>query len=182
MPAGAVVEGNNTIGGAIGPYRNAGAPVAAVNEVDTLTFGGTITGGTFTATVAGFKTAPIAWSATNATLVANIDAALEALPSVGTGGVTTAVGTMTAGIGTITVTFNGADTAGRVIGVSAVDGSQLTGTAPTVAVAQTTAGVSPTHRNAAIGALLVDTTNAQLYQNTGTVLGAPAWTKVGAQS
>ena len=81
--------------------------VVGTNEVQTLTFGGTPTGGTFTLTFDGYTTAPISWSSTNATLVANIDAALEALPNIGAGGVTVAVGTMTNGIGTITVTFGG---------------------------------------------------------------------------
>jgi hypothetical protein len=40
-------------------------------------------------------------------LVANIDSALEALGNIGTAGVGTAVGSMTAGVGTITVAFNG---------------------------------------------------------------------------
>jgi hypothetical protein len=33
---------------------------------------------------------------------------------------------------------------------------------------------------AAVGALLIDTTNAFLYQNTGTV-ASPTWTKVGVE-
>lgn len=182
MPAGAVVEGNNTVGGTLGTLRNAGAPIAGVNEVDTLTFGGTITAGaTFALTVMGFKTAPISWSATNATLVANIDAALEALPSIGTSGVVTAVGTMTSGIGTITVTFNGSSVANRTLPLMTVDATGLTGTSPTLTVAQTTAGVTPTQRDAAKGALLVDTTNAILYQNTGSA-GAPTWSKVGTET
>src|SRR5215210_3226831 len=84
-----------------------GAPVAGTNTLQTITIGGTPTGGTFKLTCEGMTTAAITWSATNATLVANIDAALEALPVVGTGGVVTAVGTAVAGIGTITCTFSG---------------------------------------------------------------------------
>ena len=89
------------------PISNAGAPVGGTDEIQTITIGGTPTAGTFTLTFEGATTAAITWSAVNATLVAAIDAALEALGTIGTGGVTTAVGTMTAGIGTITVTFTG---------------------------------------------------------------------------
>lgn len=89
------------------PLKTATTPVNGTNEVQTVTFGGTPTGGTFTITFSGRTTGAITWSSTNATLVANIDAALELLPNIGTGGVTTAVGTMTAGIGTITLTFTG---------------------------------------------------------------------------
>src|SRR4051794_15606160 len=84
---------------------NAGVPGAGTSEIQTITIGGTPTGGTFRLRYEGQTTANIPWNATNATLVASIDAALEALATVGTGNVTTAVGTMTAGIGTITVTF-----------------------------------------------------------------------------
>src|SRR3954464_11821503 len=95
------------IEGAMGaPQQFAGAPVAGTDEVQTITIGGTPTSGTFRLTFEGFTTGDITWSATNATLVANIDAALEALDNIGTGGVVTAVATMTAGIGTATVTFS----------------------------------------------------------------------------
>jgi hypothetical protein len=158
----------------------AGAPVAGTSEVQTLTFGGTPTGGTFKL---GFKskvTAPIAWSATNGTLVGNIDAALEALSGVGAGQVTTAVGTMTAGIGTITVTFAGTLAKKAVPTITVVDNS-LTGTAPTLACVETTPGVSATARGAAIGTELTDTTAGKKYINTGTA-SVPVWTVVGAQS
>src|SRR3954466_12066804 len=95
------------IEGSYGILQNAGAPVAGTDEVQTITFGGTPTGGTFTLTYDGFTTAAITWVAVNATLIAAIDAALEALPNIGTGGVVTAVGTMRGVIGTATVTFSG---------------------------------------------------------------------------
>src|SRR5207248_659341 len=53
-----------------------------VSAVQILTFPG-VTGGNFTLTVNGQTTGPIGWSATTATLQANIQAALNALPSVG---------------------------------------------------------------------------------------------------
>lgn len=168
-------------------YRVSGPPVAGVNEVQTITIGGTPTGGTFTLTpylptVPGAAspaptraTAPIAWSATNATLVANIQAALRATNVVGSGGCTVAVGTATAGIGTFTVTFAG-KLAMSAIPVYTANASGLTGTAPVVSVAITTPGVAPTFRDAKPGTLLVDSVTPGLYFNTSATLYAPVWT------
>ena len=162
-------------------YVNAGAPTAGTNEVQTLTIGGTPTGGTFKLAFNGETTGDITWSSTNSTLVANIDAALEALSQIGTGGVTTAVGTMTSGIGTITVTFNGGTVGLRAVPTMTVANNSLTGTSPTLAVAETTPGVDATAVGALKGALLSDSTNGILYINTGAD-GLPTWTKVGTQS
>lgn len=166
-----------TFGGGI--LATATTPVNGTNEVDTITIGGTPTGGTFTLTFQNRTTAAITWSATNATLVANIDAALEALPTIGTGGVTTAVGTMTAGIGTITVTFTGNNVKRDV---SALTGtSSLTGTSPTLAVATTTPGVTADGRRSPTGQLLINKANGFLYQNTSTTSLQPTWTKVSSE-
>lgn len=163
------------IAGGLGtPLTNAGVPGAGTDEVQTLTIGGTPSGGSFRLSFDGAPTGAIAWSATNATLVANIDAALEALSTVGTGGVTTAVGTMTAGVGTITITFAG-NLGKRAVPTIAVVSNDMTGTSPTVAVAETTPGVDAAGLGAPKGALMIDTTNGTLYQNTGTAL-APTWT------
>lgn len=158
----------------------AGAPVAGTTEVQTLTIGGTPTGGTFRLAYKGEPTAPIAWSATNATLIANIDAALEALTRIGTGNVTVAVGTMTAGIGTATITFAGT-LVKKAVPTIAVWSNDLTGTAPTLGVTETTPGVNASHRGAPTGAQLLDTTNGKAYINTGTATD-PTWTVVGAQT
>lgn len=166
------------IEGAIGaPLQNAGAPTAGTSEVQTLTIDAT--GGTFKLAFDGFTTAAISWSATNNTLRDNVDAALEALPNIGTGGVTTAVGTMTAGVGTLTITFAG-NLALRAVPTITVADNSLTGTA-TLSVAETTPGVNATGLGAAKGSLLTDTTNGILYINTGTAL-SPTWTKVGTQT
>lgn len=165
----------------LGLFTLAGAPAAGTNEVQTLTIGGTPTGGTFTLTLDGETTGAITWSSTNNTLRDNIDTALEALSRIGTGGVTTAVGTMTAGIGTITITFDGGGVARRAINTLTAT-SSLTGTNPTVAVAETTPGVDASFVGRALkGSLLTDTTNAKLYINTGTDL-TPTWTVVGTQT
>lgn len=164
------------IEGGYGLLTNAGAPGAGTAAVQTLTIGGSPAGGTFRLSHQGFVTAAIAWSATNGTLIANIDAALEALPSIGTGGVVTAVGSMTAGVGTATLTFGA-----KPVSLVTVAANNMTGTAPTVAVADTTPGVAPTGVGAPKGALLTDTTNGKAYINTGTA-AAPTWTVVGTQT
>lgn len=176
----AIISGGNITPGVYEGWTSAGAPSAGTSEIQTLTIGGTPTGGTFKLALDGFITAAITWSATNATLVANIDAALEALPNIGTGGVVTAVGTMTAGIGTITITFGG-NSGFLAVNTITVNNNSLTGTAPTLAVAETTPGVGATGRGAPKGAELIDTTNGILYINTGSGL-APTWTKVGTQT
>lgn len=158
-------------------YRNAGAPSAGVSEIQTLELGGTPEGGTFKLAFNGFTTAPITWTAVDNTLIAAIDAALEALPSIGASGVTVAAGTLNAGIGTVTITFGGNLTK-LAVPLITVANNSLTGTNPTVAVTESTPGVTATARGAAVGAELVDTTNKVRYINTGTSL-APVWTKVG---
>lgn len=169
------------IEGTTGVRDFAGAPVAGTTEVQTLTIGGTPTGGTFKLSFEGFTTAAITWTATDATLVSNIDAALEALPSIGTGGITTAAGTVSSGIGTVTLTFAGNLATKAISTVIAVADNSLTGTDPTLAVAETTPGVNVTFAGASKGALLRDTTNGKLYINTGTAI-TPVWTVVGTQT
>lgn len=168
------------IEGAIDLRQFAGAPSAGTSEVQTLTIGGTPTGGTFKIAFDGFTSGAITWSATNATLLANIQAALDAMPNVGTNGCVAAAGTLTAGIGTITLTF-GADLAKLAVALMTVALNALTGTSPTLAIAETTPGVTATERGIGPGGLLVDTTNKKLYINTGTAL-VPIWTVAGAQT
>lgn len=108
--------------------RNA---LMGVASVQTLTFAGMKATSKFRLSYKGQETAAITWSATSNTLRDNVDAALELLPNIGTSGVVTAVGTMTSGIGTLTVTFakRGAQ---PLIGIrdlrltEAVDGTEAT--------------------------------------------------------
>jgi len=170
------------IEGATGsPLLNAGAPVAGTNEVQTLTIGGTPTGGTFKLTFDGWTTGAITWSATNATLLANINAALDALPNGAASAIVATAGTLTAGIGTIVLTFSGAPLAKRAVSTMTVANNSLTGTSPTLAIAETTPGVDVTGRGSVVGQLLTDTTNGKLYINTGSAV-APTWTVVGTQT
>jgi len=182
----AVITGGNIIDSGAGEIvQMGGAPGAGTDEVQTITIGGTPeAGSTFRISFDGWVTAPIPWANVNATLIASIDAALEALPNIGTGGVVTAVGTMTTGVGTATVTFSGAAMAKRNVALAVgSDFLQSSGAASagTIAIATTTPGVDAAFRDSAKGQLLVDTTNGILYINTG-VAGAPTWTKVGTQT
>lgn len=169
------------IDGAKRNLETAGAPVAGTDEIQTITIGGTPTGGTFTLTFEGHTTAPIAWSATNNTLIANVDAALGALANInGAANVTTADSTLSSGIGALTVTFVAAR--GKMaVGLMTADGSELEGSSPTVVVTESTPGVNASFRGAPKGASLTDTTNGKQYINTGTA-AAPTWTVVGSQS
>lgn len=175
-----IVTGGNAVAPDYHVFPITTAPVAGTNAVQTITIGGTPTGGTFAFTLDGNRTAPITWSSTNATLIANIDTALEALPNIGTSGVTVAAGTLTAGVGTITVTFNGQFTARRIISTMSV-ASSLTGTSPTISVATTTNGVEASYVSAPTGGQLLDTTNGRLFINTGPDAN-PTWTVVGSQT
>lgn len=171
------IEMTNVIEGTLGGYTNAGAPSAGTNEVQTLTIGGTPTAGTFTLTLDGITTAAITWSATNATLLADINAKTDA--KWGTSAIVATAGTLTAGIGTILLTFSGGNMARRAVNTMTPTNS-LTGTSPTLANVETTPGVDATARGARLGALLTDLTNGILYIATAT--NPPTFTKVGTQT
>jgi hypothetical protein len=156
--------------------RTTSAPTNGTSEIETLTIGGTPTGGTFKLAFEGFTTASITWSATNATLLANINTALQALPSFGGATITATAGTLTAGIGTVTLTFSGNRGKQAISNKISVAENSLTGTSPTLATSVTTPGVSATKRGSAAGTLLVETVTPKLYKNTGTGI-APTWTQ-----
>jgi hypothetical protein len=160
--------------GTLGPYQSAGAPVAGTSEVQTITIGGTPSGGTFKLSFQGLASTAVTWTSVNATLLAAVQGALQGIPSIGGGNATVAAGTLTAGIGTMLVTFAGT-LAGQALPTIAVADNSLTGTTPTVAVAETTPGVTATGFGALKGALLIDVTNGTLYQNTGSP-AQPTWT------
>lgn len=174
------IELVNVIEGAIGIYTNAGAPTAGTNEVQTLTIGGTPTGGTYKLALDGVQTAAITWSATNATLLSNLNTALDGLANGGASAIVATAGTLTAGIGTVLLTFSGSPLSKKAVNTMTVANNSLTGTLPTLAITETTPGVDATARGAIRGALLSDTTNGLLYQTTTT--NPPTWAKVGLQS
>lgn len=148
-------------------YITASTPSDGTNEVQTLTFSGTITGGTFVLKFNNNSTGPITWSSTNATLIASIQGALNAVNSIGSGGTVVAVGTMTAGIGTATVTFSGSKVA-KLDVAQMTRVSSLTGSGAALAVSTTTPGVTADGRNAPKGYLCVAQDTGHIYAQTGT--------------
>lgn len=162
----AVIEGARS-----SPLQNAGAPVGGTSEVQTVTVTGTPTGGTFKLKFGPFETAAIAHNAAGAT----VQTELRALPNIGAAGVTVS------GAGPYVVTFAG-NLAKLAVPLMTLANNSLTGgTTPSVTIVETTPGVNATYRGAAVGALLVDTTNKKLYINTGTAL-EPTWTVAGTQT
>lgn len=155
------------------PFEIGGAPNNGTNEIQTLTFGAGTTTGNFKLTFQGETTGNIAWTATDATLVTNIDTALEALSGIGTSGVATAAGTVSSGIGTVTVTFSGANVAKLNVGIISV-ATQTTG--GTLSVAESTAGVEADGRDSGIGAIAIDSTNGAMYQNLAAAPN-PVWSR-----
>lgn len=168
----AVIGVGKAIPGAIGPIRYSGQPSPGATALYILTFGGTPTGGTFTITFDGYTTPAITWSSTNNTLVSNIDAALEALSSIGASNVTTAALNMTSGIGTISLTLAG-DLLAKAATAPTVS-SSLTGSSPTLTVTEAVAGVDATFRGCAAGTQVVDVATGNTWINTSTTL-APTW-------
>lgn len=176
-----VIEITNTLGPATGAViSSAGAPSAGTSAVWTVTIGGTPTAGTFTISYSGETSGAITWSATNATLLGNINTALNAMDTFSNGDLVATDSSLVAGIGDLLLTFSGNLTKMVIPGALTVT-SSLTGTTPTLAIAETTPGVTATGRGLGKGVLCTDTTNGKLYINSGTAL-APTWTIVGTQS
>ena len=167
--------------GVYGPYFVGAAPVTGTNEVQTATFGAGITGGTFTLSLDGISTAPITHTGaamTGAAMATAMNTALDA--KFGSAQIVAAAGTFATGAGTMTLTFSGSNYARRAVSTMTV-GNSLTGTTPTLTVAETTPGVDATGRNTPKGAMVMDTATGIVYVNTG-VIGTPTWTKVGLQT
>lgn len=104
------------------------------NEVQTITPGGSITGGTWTWTFGGVTSDPIPYNASNAV----IQAILENMSNIEAGDVTVAGGPLP-GVA-ITVTFKGQYAATNVAQATTGVGA-LTGSSPTLTVSTTTSGV-----------------------------------------
>lgn len=157
-----------------GPYFTAGVPSSGTSCVQTLTIGGTPTGGGFTLLFGGQSTGFITWSATDATLEANIAAALNGLTTVGPSGVAVTAGTGSSGIGTYLITFQAQN---EKLTVPAIlpGRNQFTGTNPTLAVAVTTVGVTATLRGCLPGTRVANRLTGLVYRNTGTPTN-PTWT------
>lgn len=110
---------------------------AGTNEVQTLTASGTVSGGTYTLAFMGEITSALAYNASNATILA----ALNALPNVVSGDITLGGGALP---GTpVTFTFAQQYASGNVPMI-VVDGTLLTGSTPAYTMTQTTPGAGLT--------------------------------------
>lgn len=109
------------------------ANLQAINEVQSIAkYGGTVTAGTFKLTITlasgkSFQTAAIAYNAAAATIQTAIDTAATAatVPGWANGAIVVAGGDLTTAA--VTLTFSGAAVAGQNMGLTAIDGSALTG-------------------------------------------------------
>ena len=166
IAGGRIIEGS----GLDAPFLNAGAPVNGTDEVQTVTHVSGADGGTFRLKFDGFRTSALAWNVS----AADMQTALEALPSIGSGNVSVSG---SAG-GPYTVTFQ-AGMGKKALDLMTVDDNLVTdgGVAHGAPViAESVAGVTATGLGMGVGALLIDTTNKTLYQNAGTA-AAPVWVK-----
>ncbi len=156
-------------------------PTNGTNASQRITIGGSPTTGGFTLEWNGLVSSAITWSATNATLLANIQTALDGLFASGNT-VATAV-SLTAGVGTIDVTFQGAYGKEPINAVMTVISNTLDGSG-TVAIASQVTGVLASYRGAAPGSSLVYTgVNPPVtYTNTSTIAASPTWTILGTSA
>ena len=157
-----------------------GTVTAGTDEVQTLTIGGTPTGGTFILRFESVNTSAITWSSNNTTLLANIQAALDAHPSLGTNGCVASAGTVSSGIGTILLTY-GAARAKQNVELMTVFKNSMTGSAPTAAITNTTPGVNATGLYDSFGQMGYDTAGV-VYINTATGGVVASYVKVGTQT
>lgn len=117
--------------GKVGPLQSPGT--TGVNEVQTLTKTGTVTGGTFVLGYNGQNTAPLAFDST----AAQVQDALNGLQSVAdAGGVTVTGGPLNTGPFTVT-TYDGVN-----VNQISADTAGLTGTTPGITAATGTQGVA----------------------------------------
>lgn len=145
----------------------AGTPTNGTTAVYTLTVSGS--SGTYRLGVGSQRTSALAYNA-DATA---IQAALRALSNIGSPNVTVSGGGSPF---TITMAGTHVKTAFGPIEV------RVNSTNGTVSIAETTPGVTATHRTAPYGAWLVDSTTGNHYYNRSTTTNAPDWTLEGARS
>lgn len=105
------------------------------DDVQTVSFGGTVTGGNWSFTFNGVTSANIAYNASAAT----VQTALQAMSTIGTDNVIVTGGP---GPGTAYVLTFANELGGAFQNAATVNNVSLTGTAPTVSIAHTTSGTS----------------------------------------
>ncbi len=159
-------------------FTTATAPVNGTNCVQTGTLGATITGGSFKLNFGGSVTRAITWVGENHALLTNIQGALDALATVGSGNSGVAAGTMTNGAGgTFLITFRG-NVGTKVQPVITVQSNSLTGAAHTLTFAITTPGVEADGRISPKGSTCVAADTGWTYVNFGIPL-SPNWVRSG---
>lgn len=166
------------------PLQNAGVPGAGTNEVQLLTYtaigagSNVATAGTFKVAFDGYRTTALAFNVSAADLII----ALNLLPSINAAGVSATLGAGPPRV--YTVTFDGGNMAKLAVPLFTIVDNLLTDAAVlpvNVVVTASVEGVTAAGRSAPKGALMTDTTNGKLYQNSGTAL-APVWGLVGVQA
>jgi len=163
--------------GLAGALSKAGAPTSGVAQVETATIVGTITGGgnaTFTITSALVTGSPLAVSvpvlvddtptivAAKAAVVLNANAAVSAHF------------TATSSTADLILTAKKSAANDATLNIAFTNGT-CTGLTPNATSTNTTAGVKGDYRGAPVNTTLVDTTNTNIYRNTGSLL-VPTWT------
>lgn len=146
----------------------AGTPTDGVSEVQRVTGGGVISGGTWDLDLApcgGPTLTDIPWDVTAAALQVLVDPDLSLSIKVTGGPVATTP---------FTFTF-GKALAGLNLTQLTASAANLTGAAHALAPSTPTGGVQATYRGAAPGDLLEDTQHGVIYRNTGSST-VPVWT------
>ena len=157
------------------PLESAGDPTLGVDEAQSINVSAAPSTGTFVLVFEGFRTTPIAFNAN----AAAVQAAMEALPSVGSGNIVGSGGPIGATL-ILTFVLNLGKKAittliSEDVALNTMDNNAL------IIVAETVVGVDAFRRGSGKGALAIDVTNGVEYINTGTDL-APTWTVVGTQT
>ena len=154
------------------------APTSGVKQVESTPIVGAITGdgnATVTVTAAGMTNSPKAVSVpvlngdTTTQSAAKMAASLNADPDVG------AFFTASSSGATLTLTAKRSAANDATMNIAYTNGT-CAGLTPDATSDNTTAGVLGTYRGVRAGVHLADTTNGNLYVNTGTSL-CPVWTQ-----
>ena len=160
-----------------GALSKAGAPTSGVAQVETITIVGTITGSgnaTFTITSALVTGSPLAVS---------VGVLVDDTPTIVAAKAAVTLNATAAIAAHYTATSNGADvilTAKKAaandatLNIAYTNGT-CTGLTPDASSDNTTAGVKADYRGVEANAVLVDTTNQNIYVNTGSK-DVPTWT------
>lgn len=163
----------------IGHLAKAGAPTSGVFQVETVSVVGTITlagDATFTVTAAGMAGSPIAVSVAVALNDTATQVATKAAAAMNLNAVVAAFFTITSDAADVIFTRKQSAANDATMNIAFTNGT-CTGLTPDATSTDTTAGVKGDYRGCDNGQYLTDTTNLDIYQNTGTTL-RPVWTLI----